>query len=503
MRSSILLFCVLGLVGCNVPSAGPSSRQPKDKKVYPVELDPSAPKAPNQNQPGAALEPPSAFDLEAFFSGAKDVAMPAPNGPNDSEGLPVSSSPVLGSDKALVTIFEFSDLQCPFCKKGNETIKQAVEKYGDQIRIVWKNFPLIDIHPNSVPAAAALMALQRQGNAVFWAAENVLFDNLSAWGGRGSTQMTPEKFESYLAQVPGINIEQWRSDLKDANLPKTLLADMKLADFAGVGSTPTFFVNGRKVEGAYPIEELSALIDAEIAAVKEEFARGTAPEAVFAIRMKANLVTPDTRFQVEATGPSFGAAEPKVTIVAFSDFQCPFCTKGDASLMEAVAPFAADVKIVYRNLPLTEIHPDAFLAAEAALAANEQGKYLEYHKKLFENQRLPDPQNERGRSGLTRPDLEKYAQDLGLNMEQFKSALDTHRFKDVIDRDMAVATAFNINGTPAYYINGKLLHGAYPAEDFKALIEKEMKYADELLAKGVPKANLYQEIMKTAYTPKP
>jgi protein-disulfide isomerase len=501
MRSRFLLFCVMGALGCNMPSAGPSSRQPNDKKIKPVAVEPTD-KKPLQNS-GAALDVPRAFDLEAFFSGAKDVAMPAPNGPNDSEGLPVSSSPVLGSDKALVTIFEFSDLQCPYCKKGNDTIKQAVAKYGEQLRIVWKNFPLIDIHPNAVPAAAALMALQRQGMGVFWAGEDALFESLPTWGGRGSVPITPEKFESYLAQVPGINLEQWRSDIKDPSIAKAILADMKLADFAGVASTPTFFVNGRKIEGAYPIEELSRIIDAEIVAVKDELARGTAPEAVFAIRMKKNLVTSDTRFQIEASGPSYGAKEPKVTIVAFSDFQCPFCIKGDNSLMAAVAPFIGDVKVVYRNLPLTEIHPDAFLAAEAALAANEQGKYMEYHKKLFENQRLPDPQNERGRSGLTRPDLEKYAMELGLQMEQFKAALDTHRFKDVVDRDMATAAAFNVSGTPAYYINGKLLHGAYPTEDFTALIEKEIKLADEMIAKGTAKANLYQEMMKTAYTPQP
>jgi protein-disulfide isomerase len=493
MKSKLLLVGLVAAISCNVPSAGPGNRG-KDRPA-PVDVAPKT--------PGAVAEPKPIFDLDEFFKDARSIEVPGPNGPNDSEGLPIANSPVKGNDKALVTIFEFSDLQCPYCQKGDETIRQVVDKYGEQVRIVWKNFPLVDIHPNAIPSAIALMALQRQGEGVFWGASNALFDSLPTWGGRGAPQLLPAQFETYISQVPGINLEQWRSDIQDKNINNAIIADMKLSSFVGVEATPTFFINGRKISGAYPIDEISRIIDAEISAVKQELAQGTAPEKVFSLRMKANLVTADTRFQVEAIGPGYGSSEPKVTIVSFSEFQCPACVQGDAQLREAMKAFMNDAKVVYRNLPLTEIHPDAFLAGEAALAANEQGKYNEYHQKLFQNQRLPDPSNPRGKSGLTRNYLEQYAQELGLNMDQFKAALDSGKYKEVVDRDMAAAAALGVSGTPAYYINGKFFSGAYPAEAFTEIITAEMKLADEMLAKGTPRAGLYQEMMKTAKPPQP
>jgi protein-disulfide isomerase len=121
--------------------------------------------------------------------------------------------------------------------------------------------------------------------------------------------------------------------------------------------------------------------------------------------------------------------------------------------------YGGKVKFAWKNLPLP-FHDKAQLAAEAALAANEQGKFWEYHDKLFANQQA-----------LDRPSLEKYAEELGLNMPKFKAALDSGKFKQQIDSDKAEAQKAGASGTPTFFINGNRLVGAQPIDQFKTAID--------------------------------
>jgi protein-disulfide isomerase len=109
-------------------------------------------------------------------------------------------------------------------------------------------------------------------------------------------------------------------------------------------------------------------------------------------------------------------------------------------------------------------HNNAMIAAEASMAAHEQGKFWEYHDKLFQNQRA-----------LSRPDLERYAQEVGLDMARFRSALDQGKFKDVIKKDQQVGDRVGARGTPTFFINGRRLVGAQPLGEFKRLIDAELK----------------------------
>lgn len=442
----------------------------------------------------------------------------APRATSDSPTLTIGNSPTLGPDNAPITIIEFSDLQCPYCEKGRRSIEGVVAKYGDQVRVVWKNRPLDDwkntpleeqMHPNAAPAAIALVAAGLQGNVVFWAAEETMFDNFSQYAGRGASLMKPEDFEPILAQVQGLDLKRWREDLKRPEVIARLDQDMELAEFVDASSTPTFFINGRKVEGAYPVEALSQIIDAEMVAVKELLAQGASPSSVYATRVEKNLITRDTRFKVAATGPTRGPEDAKVTIVAFSEFQCPACQSGDEVMRQIATRFPQDVRIVYRNFPL-DFHKDAPLAAEAALAAAAQGKYLEYHDRLFAGQYAIDPETQqmiinpdtkRPVSGLTREYLEQYAREAGLDMAKFTAALDARTYKDVVTRDMQDGLLANVNATPTYFINGKPVRGVPPPEVLEMFVQDEIKSADALLASGVKKSELYQQMMKDAYVP--
>jgi protein-disulfide isomerase len=138
------------------------------------------------------------------------------------------------------------------------------------------------------------------------------------------------------------------------------------------------------------------------------------------------------------------------------------------------------VRVAFRNQPLP-FHQHAMEAAEAAMAANAQGKFWAMHDKLFASQQA-----------LDRPSLDKYAQEIGLNMAKYKAAMDQHLYKDQIDKDSQDGTAHGAGGTPAFFINGQFLSGAQPVDSFKKVIDEEVKKADALLKKGTPLEKLYQ-----------
>jgi protein-disulfide isomerase len=120
-------------------------------------------------------------------------------------------------------------------------------------------------------------------------------------------------------------------------------------------------------------------------------------------------------------------------------------------------------------------------AAEAAMAANAQGKFWQMHDKMFANQQA-----------LDRPSLDKYAQEIGLNMAKYKAAMDQHLYKQQIDDDSKTGSANGANGTPAFFINGQFLSGAQPFDAFKKVIDAELQKADALIKKGTPMDKLYE-----------
>jgi len=182
--------------------------------------------------------------------------------------------------------------------------------------------------------------------------------------------------------------------------------------------------------------------------------------------------------------PTKGARNAKVTLVEFSDFQCPFCKRHAGTLDRILKEYGKDVRLVFKQNPLP-FHKDAPLAAEAALAAGAQGKFWEMHDKLFLDTRK-----------LKRPDLDRYATELGLDMNKFKAALDQHTFKAQVAEEQKLGKSFGARGTPATFINGKLLSGAQPFEKLKAALEAEIKEVDALIKKGTKLADVYAERLK-------
>jgi protein-disulfide isomerase len=157
-----------------------------------------------------------------------------------------------------------------------------------------------------------------------------------------------------------------------------------------------------------------------------------------------------------------GGPKAPVTIIEFSDYQCPYCSRAEGTVDQVMKTYGDKVRLVYRDFPLP-MHPQARPAAEAANCANAQGKFWEYHAKLFANQ-----------SALGDDKLKEYAKDLGLDSAKFDQCFSAKPFKAAIDKDIADASKVGVTGTPAFFINGRMLSGAQPLDKFKEVIDEEL-----------------------------
>lgn len=172
---------------------------------------------------------------------------------------------------------------------------------------------------------------------------------------------------------------------------------------------------------------------------------------------------PRTKVDVAANDASLGPSSAPITIVEFSDFQCPFCQRAAPTLKQIRSKYGDKVRIVWKDFPLTQIHPQAFKAAEAGRCAEEQGKFWEFHDQMFGNQAALQPDS-----------LKKYASDMGLDAAKFNACLDSSKYAERVRDGVAAGTRLGVNSTPTLYINGRMLTGAQPFETFAAIIDEEL-----------------------------
>ena len=371
--------------------------------------------------------------------------------------IPVGTSPVRGPATAQVTIIEFSDFQCPYCKRVGETLARVRKEYGDKVRIVWRDMPL-HFHPRAEPAAELARAARAQkGDAGFWTVHDLLF------------QSQPKLDDSDLERIAReakLDVAKAMSAVKNKSFKKGIDEDIAIGDdFKAVG-TPHFFVNGRRLVGAQPFEKFKPLIDEEIAKADALLSQGTPRAALYETMIKDGQGPnePEKRAigAAPANAPFRGAANAKVVIQQVSDFECPFCLRVEPTIDALLKAYPGKIKVVWRDKPLP-MHQHAALAAEAAREAYAQKGnegFAKMHKLLFDNQRA-----------LERSDLDGYAKSLGLDMTRFARALDTRVHKAAVDADDKATTDAGVNGTPAFFIGPYFLSGAQPLAKFKKLVE--------------------------------
>ena len=243
-----------------------------------------------------------------------------------------------------------------------------------------------------------------------------------------------------------------------------LQAEMKPA--AVTDADVDAFYEQNKAQIPRPKDQVAGQIKTYLEQTGQQKARGEyikKLEGKYAVDYKIEPI----RVEVAATGPSQGPASAPVTIVEFSDFQCPFCARLIPALEQLKAKYGDKVRLVFRQYPLN-FHQFAQKAAEASLCANDQGKFWELHDAMFDNQ-----------EALAIEQLKAKAVELGLNAEAFNACLDTGKHAQVVATDLTEGSAAGVSGTPAMFVNGRFLSGAVPLEQIAELVD------DELRRKGV------------------
>jgi len=191
-------------------------------------------------------------------------------------------------------------------------------------------------------------------------------------------------------------------------------------------------------------------------------------QALDSIRQTANVevLLEAPRLDVAATGPSIGPENAPVTIVEFSDFQCPFCNRVEPTIRRLVERYGDQIRVVYRHFPLDRIHPRARPAAEASVCAEEQDRFWAYHEKLFANQHQ-----------LSDEDLKRYATELGLDADAFSACLTRSDVKARVQADLDAGEKAGVSGTPAFFVNGIMVSGARSEQAFAEIIDSELAAA--------------------------
>jgi protein-disulfide isomerase len=408
----------------------------------------------------------------------------------DSKVPIASDDPALGPKNAPVTVVVFSDYQCPFCSRVEPTLKQLRDQYGDKIRVVWKDLPL-DFHKNALPAAtAAYVAFLAKGNDAFWKVHEKMFQN--------QQQLSDDSYLKWLAEV---GVDKAMFEKHRAAAEAKVKSSLELSKQLGIQGTPNFMIDGEALTGALPIDKFKAVIDAHLRKASELKSKGTSDDNLYAAMVNAHYkqAAPepkeeqpppeDTSVWNVALGhsPVKGPRDAKVTVVTFSDFQCPFCKRVEPALAQLEKEYAGKVRFVWKNQPLSfhnRAMPTAIAAWEAYKQKGSDG-FWKMHDALFESQpKLEDA------------DIEAAAKKVGLDVAKVMDAVKTTKWKDEIQKDVDQAEELKVQGTPHSFVNGRVVNGAVPYEQFKKVVDEEIAKADAKIKSGVAADKVYEETIK-------
>jgi predicted DsbA family dithiol-disulfide isomerase len=283
------------------------------------------------------------------------------------------------------------------------------------------------------------------------------------------SQMTRIKTQIYEMQSQGINSiinERLLDDAaKKAGLSTQALLQKEVTDKVGDVSdkeVEEFFSRNQRRFPGKTLDEVKDPVKKQIIAQKSSVYRNNYMDR---LKDEANIKIFISRPSIDVSvddDPMKGTKGAPITIIEFTDYQCPFCGRARPTVQQIIETYGDKVHYVLRDFPLS-FHKDAKKASEAAQCAGDQDKYWEYSDKLWSNQRA-----------LTTPDLKKYAQELSLNQKEFDQCLDSGKFSDEVDKDMADGSKAGVTGTPSFFINGQMLTGARPFEQFKEIIDMEL-----------------------------
>jgi protein-disulfide isomerase len=334
----------------------------------------------------------------------------------------------------VVSIIEFADFQCPFCARTAPQLRKLQDEYRGKVQIVFKNFPL-SFHSRSKPAHLAALAAGEQGK--FWEMHDLIFSHPG--------HLADSDFDAYAEQL-GLDKDRFHTAMHSTLELDKIDSDIAEGKEFGVTGTPTLIVDGHKIEGARTYAYLKRVVESRLNG--EDWPNNATAQPAERVAVKTN------------GAPSLGAPSAPLTIVEFSDFQCPYCAGAAAALEKMVADNPGKIRLVYKNFPL-DFHADAPLAHRAAAAAGVQGKFWEMHDLIFQHQRA-----------IKRADLLGFATELKLDISRFERDLNDPDLKANIDADREEGANIGVTGTPTFVVNGKMISG-FSEPEFRAMIARE------------------------------
>ncbi len=399
------------------------------------------------------------------------------------DGIPVGFTeegyPYRGSLDAPITVYEFSDYQCPFCARHVIQTEPALkDNYvaNGQVRFVFRDLPLESLHPNAIPAAIAANCVAEQGAVPYWEMHGLLFRAQSEW----SNMTDPASTFARLAEEAGADPDLYAtciaetSDAKEAAV-RASVDEAAAFDFTG---TPSFlFVDEASKDayplvGAQPFDVFAGYIDAMIAGeppVDPAAAEQGAAQIPYWATAEGLAPDPDNP-GVNMAGDFWrGDPDAPLTVIEFSDFQCPFCRQHTLDTQPVLDEEFVDpgtVRWVFKHFPVEQSHPQAVASSGAAQCAGNQGKFWEMHDLLFE--RSSDWAN----SGVDEA-LVTLAEELELDIDQFNACMEDEATYQKILADLNEGGGF-VRGTPTFVVlygeEGRLIPGALPADQFSAAL---------------------------------
>jgi protein-disulfide isomerase len=438
---------------------------------------------------------PEATVVDDALPEATVVDEELPEGQLFTAGFTAEGNPYKGDPDASVIIEEYSSYQCPFCGRFfTETYPDLMTRYVEQGKVlyVFNDFPLAGQPQSPKAAEAARCAGEVAGAQVFWDMHDVIFDNQREWSGRSDAE---DLFKGYASEL-GLDKTAFDECLDSGRTAEAVQADWQEGRTRGVNGTPSFFINDQLLVGAQPLQAFAAAIDRSLAGEPAVVSGDNQQEGDATAPSPEDLVPTPVPFDFGSDGPVFALGDPEapVTMVEYSDFQCPVCARHVESTWPALKEQYVDtgrVYYVFRDLPLTTIHPEAFKAHEAARCAYElagDSAYWEMHDRLFEGQQewSGDPEHEAV--------FTEYAAGIGVDKAAFDECLDSGRQAEAVQASMDEAFGLGLNGTPTFFIDGYPFTGAHPIENFDQIITlAETDQLRDAIAEAIAAAQAQQE----------
>lgn len=428
------------------------------------------------DQPLIGAQPFSAFEQAVAIIGdggqfAEVEPTPAPRVAPDPVEIDISEAAITyGDPDAPVTIVEFTDFQCPYCARHATQTKPAILNdmvASGQVHYVMMDFPIEQIHPFAIEGAVAARCAGEQG--YFDEMHDALFVEQAEW------QNIPATLNDYFvntATALGMDEAAFAQCLTNGAQEAAVNANFEQGTSLGITGTPAFFINGYPVSGAQPFELFEYAVDlAEIGRLAEAYTDNPPPPVNPPPEQPSGPVTIS-----EADAFVLGSPDAPITIVEFTDYQCPFCARHNAQTLPLLLENYVEtgvVRYVFKDFPLETIHPQAVAASQAARCAGEQDSYLPMHDLLFANQN-----GWSGRANLSEI-FTGYATELGLDDEAFQACFDSGRWETAVLTDLEEGISLGVTGTPTFFFNGFLLSGAQPYEVFEQAIGQLLEQENE------------------------